>query len=246
MYSRVQGSLWQPFSKPPAPQNSFYPFVCSNHQPACITCRRPKAGPVPSPPWEADPASNPESTASRVPTAFQVCSFPWLDMSDTEEVGCTLALLWIAPTRSANSDHTTIEEEAENCSELWHHIASPAEPPLRPFTDKNQTPKQELTPLHWEQKAPGGREISMVHDTQPTHYELLGFEPTPRSPQAGCMPTMILRQCGKPTQWGGGWALGGGGGRGGAGSAMPAILIRLNKIMAAFCPIIALHFGPQH
>ena len=36
-----------------------------------------------------------------------------------------------------------------------------------------------------------------------------------------------------------------------AGSAMPTMLIRLNKIppisfMAAFCHIIALHLGPQH
>ena len=37
----------------------------------------------------------------------------------------------------------------------------------------------------------------MDHDTKPTHYEPLGFEPTPGSPrEAGCMSTMILRQCG--------------------------------------------------
>ena len=32
----------------------------------------------------------------------------------------------------------------------------------------------------------------MDHDTKPTHYEPPGFEPTPGSPQAGCMPTMVL------------------------------------------------------
>ena len=91
------------------PPKFISPLTCSNHRPTCRTCRRPKVEPVPSPPWEADLASNPESTVSRVPTPFQVCSFPWRNMSDMEEVGYTLALLWIAPKRSAHSNHTTIE-----------------------------------------------------------------------------------------------------------------------------------------
>ena len=48
----------------------------------------------------------------------------------------------------------------------------------------------------WEHTTPRGREISMVHDTKSTHFEPPGFEPTPGSPQAECMPTMILRRCG--------------------------------------------------
>ena len=36
----------------------------------------------------------------------------------------------------------------------------------------------------------------MDHDTKPTHYEPPGFEPTPGTLQAACMPTMVLLRCG--------------------------------------------------
>ena len=37
---------------------------------------KPRARLVPSPPWEAGLASNPESTVGQECSAFQVCSFP--------------------------------------------------------------------------------------------------------------------------------------------------------------------------
>ena len=46
--------------------------------PAVIMCQTPKVEPVPSPPWEAGQASNPESTVTCVLCAFQVCSSPVL------------------------------------------------------------------------------------------------------------------------------------------------------------------------
>ena len=36
----------------------------------------------------------------------------------------------------------------------------------------------------------------MDHDTKPTNYKPLGFEPTPMKPEAGCLSTMVLRRCG--------------------------------------------------
>ena len=76
----------------------------------------------------------------------------------------TCSLMHSAPTKGKQRSHNN---RGGKYSELWHHTASPAEPPLRPFTDSRQIMQRHQNKnlrhsTRWEEAAPGGREISMV------------------------------------------------------------------------------------